>query len=53
MNTWKPPTKKKDDVKPQADTKPPKSSKPEKPEQNTNKPKDKLEGTEGTGKGKK
>jgi hypothetical protein len=52
VNTWKPPTKKKDEGKPQADTKPPKSSEPEKPEENTNKPKDKLEGTEGTGKGK-
>ncbi|PWW43207.1 MULTISPECIES: hypothetical protein [Paenibacillus] len=50
VNTWKPPTKKKDEGKPQADTKPPKSSEPEKPEENTNKPKDKLEGTEGTGK---
>ncbi|SDL47090.1 DNA/RNA non-specific endonuclease [Paenibacillus sp. OK060] len=50
VNTWKPsPSKNKDDVKPQADTKPPKSSEPEKPEENTNKPKDKLEGTEGTG----
>lgn len=50
MNTWKPsPSKKKDDVKPQADTKPPKSSEPEKPEENTNKPKDNPEGTEGTG----
>jgi hypothetical protein len=50
VNTWKSSTKKKDEGKPQADTKPPKSSEPEKPEENTNKPKDKLEGTEGTGK---
>ncbi|OPG94627.1 hypothetical protein B2I21_30430, partial [Chryseobacterium mucoviscidosis] len=49
--TWKPPTKKKDEGKPQADTKPPKSSEPEKPQENpkTNKPKDDPEGTEGTG----
>ncbi|MGP3784347.1 hypothetical protein [Paenibacillus sp. 1A_MP2] len=53
VNTWKPPTKKKDEGKPQADTKPPKSSETKKPEENTNKPKDKLEGTEGTGKGNK
>ncbi|MDN8588360.1 hypothetical protein Q0V21_06210 [Paenibacillus sp. 11B] len=52
VNTWKPSaTKKKDEGKPQADTKPPKSSETKKPEENTNKPKDKLEGTEGTGKG--
>lgn len=53
VNTWKPPTKKKDEGKHQADTKPPKSSETKKPEENTNKPKDKLEGTEGTGKGNK
>ncbi|MGP3784332.1 hypothetical protein [Paenibacillus sp. 1A_MP2] len=51
MNIWKPPTKKKDEGKPQGDTKPPKSSEPEKPQENpkTNKPKDDPEGTEGTG----
>jgi hypothetical protein len=51
VNTWKPPTKKKDKGKPQADTKPPKSSEPEKPEENPNKPKDNPKLTEGTGKG--
>ncbi len=53
VNTWKPPTKKKDKGKPQADTKPPKSSELEKPEENpnTNKPKESSKGTEGTGKG--
>ncbi|WP_339178248.1 hypothetical protein MHB43_23450 [Paenibacillus sp. FSL H8-0317] len=49
MNTWKPPTKKKDEGKPQADTKPPKSSESEKPQENPNKPKESLKGTEGTG----
>ncbi|UOK62307.1 HNH endonuclease [Paenibacillus sp. FSL k6-2145] len=42
MNTWKPPTKKKDEGKLQADTKPPKSSEPEKPQESP-------KGTEGTG----
>ncbi|MET3940623.1 hypothetical protein ABIC22_003435 [Paenibacillus sp. PvP094] len=56
VNSWKPSTsKKKDEGKPQADTKPPKSSEPEKSQENpnTNKPKDDPEGTEGTGEGAK